>query len=233
MVETIESISKLAKNQNISLVTEGIYLFEYDIPSGYRDSAEKIVSIKYTKEQAEYFQSLRSHVVYELKANIKKVAINLYSSWIVDKTVLDSVEQLAQETRDSLIAHGFSEKAKKIKVFPVFTTQEGFETYQQRKEEFYLEYLAEIQKSVEKALTEKKTNDKKDCYQIIRKSEKALESIIENKESLKDKSAKSRYKEINELIISVDESLSELKILEEKSKEKQKLEKELAKAKKA
>lgn len=222
-----------------STFTHKIYLFEYDIPSAYSMNVQiegkttKVLAEGYTEEDAKFFQDLRNSIIYQLKT-VLKAAKNLYSSWIIEEFKLDEAKIVAQFARESLIKKGFSDYAEKIIIFPLLTNDDGFQSYENRKADFYFEYVTQTQELIEKS--QKDLTDKKGKLSQISSSvwraKKNLEIIGETKESLADKtSTSSRYNELNDLIATIQESLTSLELNLDDEKDAEKAEKILLKQK--
>lgn len=211
--------------RNLGLNSEIIYLFEYDIPSAFKNPQTKEISSSYTKEQAMFFRAIRNKLMFALKFKLHAVK-NLYSSWFITDDYLERSEKFAESLRTELIAKGFSEKAEKVRIIPIVTTEEGFETFEARKEEFLLEFILESQKIIDKGLKEKRLSDS-----LVWRANKTVEIVSILKESLADKSKKSRYNEIVDSLTSLNDSVNRFEQLKQKAKEKQA--KGLSKIKKA
>jgi hypothetical protein len=215
-----------------------VWLFEYDIPSAWSKNVFhdgktiQELAYGYSKADAKFFQDLRNGLIYQLKTDLK-AAKNLYSSWIVEESKIDEARKLQQHIREELINKGFSKHAEKVNLFPIFSTQEGFRSYEERKAEFYLEYLSEVQEGLSKADDKLKENTLKlnEISQAVWRAKKALDIVNEMKETLEDKtSEKSRYNEINDLSLTVEAQRAEIDLKLSDAKEKQKIEKAEQKA---
>jgi len=202
--------------EDLGLASEIIWLFEYDLPSAYKDSAKAILSEKYTKEQAKFFRTIRNKLMFKLKFGLHAVK-NLYSSWFITEEYLEKSEKFAQNLREELTAKGFSDKAEKIRIIPIVTTEEGFETFEARKEEFLLEFILEAQKLIDKGLKDKRLSDS-----LLWRANKTTEIVDILKESLADKSKKSRYFEITDSLSMLTDSIQRFMQIKEKQKAKSK-----------
>lgn len=200
--------------ESLGLCSEVIYLFEYDIPSAFVNSHTNTISKGYTKEQSEFFREVRNKLMYALKFNLNAVK-NLYSSWFITEDKLGESEKIANQVREDLIKHGFSDKAEKVRIIPILTTIEGYQTYEQRKEEFFLEFLGDSQKTIDKGNKDKKLSDS-----LLWRIKKSAEIVDTLKETLKDKSKKTRYNEIVDCLTTLEDSIAQFESLKEKAKAK-------------
>lgn len=219
------------------LVAKAIWLFEYDIPSAWNKNVVvdgKVIQVLadgYTKENAKFFQDLRNTVVYQLRY-VLKASKNLYSSWIINETQYTEATKLGQWVREQLIEKGFAESAEKVNIFPIYTNQVGYQSYEDRKSDFYLEFLTEIQESMAKGMEKLNKNTLKlnEVNNIVWKAKKGVEIVNEMKENIEDKTSKhSRYNEIVDLLGLTEGQLAELESKLIEAKEVRKAEKELAK----
>jgi len=210
--------------ENLGLKSEVIYLLEYDIPSAFKNPQTKELSTLYTKEQAMFFRAIRNKLMFALKFKLHAVK-NLYSSWFITDDFLEKSEKFAESLRTELIAKGFSDKADKVRIIPIVTTEEGFETFEARKEEFLLEFILESQKIMDKTLKEKRASDS-----LVWRANKTVEIVSILKESLADKTKKSRYNEIVDSLTALSDSISRFEQL--KAQKEQKSKKGLAKIQK-
>jgi len=166
--------------ENMGLKPNAIYQIIYDFPSP---------SKYFSKEVNEFLKSLRNTLNYVLKWNLEAIQY-LESCWIINEEQLKSANNLLSKIIDK-----YNEKAldynlselfgnrgieKQIKIFPIFTTDEGFEHYEDRKIEFMLEFIMENIKAIDKGLKEKRIN-----HDILWRSKKAYEIVNILKDSQK------------------------------------------------
>jgi len=178
-----------------------IYTIEYDLYS------EKTLSKKdkdrLTKEQRdanERFNKLariiRNNVVFSLKFHLDAIK-HLESSWLLDGEKLDIAVQEIEEIKAKAKTKGFNDIDNRIKIIPIFTTNEGFEHYEDKKAEFVLEFLMEHVKYAEEGV-----KDKRMAQSTLWRSKKAVEICNAHAEGLKKNE---RYSEIIDTINMLDE----------------------------
>jgi len=203
--------------EDLGLASEVSYLFEYDLPSAFKNTHKDTleISAQYTKKQAEFFRELRNKTMFALRFKLRAIK-NLYSSWFINEDMLESAQKFAEELRAELIKEGFSDRAEKVRIIPIVTTVEGYQTYEQRKEEFFLEFLGESQKTIDKGVKDKNLSES-----LLWRVKKASEIVSMLKETLKDKSKKSRYNEIVDSLTMLDDSIARYEQIKEQKKAKE------------
>jgi len=185
----------------LGLHGKSIWTIEYDLYS------EKTLSKKdkdrLTKEQRdanERFNKLariiRNNVVFSLKFHLDAIK-HLESSWLLDGEKLDEAVQEIEEIKAKAKAKGFDDIDNRIKIIPIFTTNEGFEHYEDKKAEFVLEFLMEHVKYAEEGV-----KDKRMAQSTLWRSKKAVEICNAHAEGLKKNE---RYSEIIDTINMLDE----------------------------
>lgn len=131
----------------LGLHSETIYLVEYDMASELKISEDDKISK--TKEELDGIRQkndlarrFRNDLVYLLKFKVYATK-HLESAWWINGEYLDTtiaqIEALKAEAKEK----GFGDIDKRIKIVPVFTNQEGFQHYEDKKAEFVLEFLME------------------------------------------------------------------------------------------
>lgn len=192
--------------ERLGLHGETIYVVEYDMPS--RFPLTKAQKSKLTKEQLkadEIFRKLarkfRNDLIYELKFNLNATK-HLESNWLIEgdklEVAVDHIEEIKTEIKAKAQAYKeFENIDEKIKIIPVFTTNEGFEHYEDKKAEFVLEFLMEHVKYTENGIKNQKIAQ---C--ILWRSKKAVEICSAHSEGLK---GNERYDEIIDTINMLDD----------------------------
>jgi len=192
----------------LGLHGEEIYTIEYDIPRGFRVKG-------LTKEQSQFLTAMRFRMNQTIKFKLKCLR-NLDSSWFLEKERLEEAESFLTEMRDEYKSNGFN-MDKRIRIIPILTTTEAFESYEERKAEFLLQWISESMEKVLEGL-----HDKIMSETTLWRCKKCVETIEITKEQLK---RHSRYNEILDELNNLDDKISKYENLKKDIKEQKKLKK--------
>lgn len=207
----------------MGLHSEAIWVVEYDIPSPIKNQHAKNPKDKYAKgfdkKTAVKIRQIRNKLAFQLKFKLMATK-NLYSSWFIEKEQLEKAIAICEQIKQQVIRLGFPHIAEKIRIFPLLTNEEGFESFMDRKAEFMLEFLSEAQKQVDKGLKEGLMSDS-----ILWRCKKASEIVETLKETLK---THTRYNEIVDTLAMLDDTIGQFE-----AKKQQKAMKLAKKSKKA
>jgi hypothetical protein len=173
-------------------------------------------------------QRLRNNLNYRVKLIIR-LPNNLASSWFVPEDKLEDVRILQKDVQDKLIARDMEDFARKVKIITIYVSEEVHETFETRKQDFYLAFIAQTDEKIDEAMKDL-TSGKEINGSVIWLAKKHIEVITEEKETIEDKtSADSRYQEITDLLSETEDSLTKLELKYEEFKDAKKAEKALAK----
>lgn len=144
----------------LGLHGETIYIVEYDMYSEkYLTDAQKRKMTKEAREANKRFNKLarifRNKIVFALKFKLEAVK-HLESNWIIDGEKFDMAVAEFDDIKAKAKAKGFDDIDRRIKIFPIFTTPEGNETYKDKKAEFILQFIMEHVEMAEKGLKAKR-----------------------------------------------------------------------------
>lgn len=208
----------------LGLHGETIYTVEYDLYSEkYLTDAQKRKLTKEQKSANERFNKLarifRNAMVFSLKFKLDAVK-HLESSWLLDGEKLDEAIREIEEIKAKAKSKGFEDIDRRIKIIPIFTTPEGFESYKDKKAEFILDFIMEHVKMAEDGL-----KDKRMAQSTLWRCRKAVEICNSHIESLK---GHERYNEMLDTVNMLDElnGQCEAFLSEEKEKKAKKAKKD-------
>lgn len=139
----------------LGLHGETIYLVEYDMASELTITQDmKLVKteeeIRAIQAKNKLAREFRNDLLYMLKFNLNATK-HLESAWWIDGANLDATISQIEELKNEARSKGFEDIDKRIKIVPVFTSEEGFQHYEDKKAEFVLEFLMEHIKYGQKA----------------------------------------------------------------------------------
>lgn len=220
--------------EQLGLSGSAIYTVEYDMPSKFPLTKEQKKAMN--KEQLlayERFKKLarifRNKLIFALKFKLEAVR-HLESNWLLEGENLDTAVNEIEAIKADMKVKGrgikeFEEADQRIKIIPIFTTNEGFEHYEDKKAEFVLEFLMEHVKYAEEGIKSQRM-----AQAILWRSKKAVEICNAHAEKLKKNE---RYNEIIDTINMLDElnGQCEAFILEQKEDAKAKKEAQKEKTK--
>jgi hypothetical protein len=185
----------------LGLHGETIYTIEYDL---YTERyLTKKQEQKMTKEQREankrrnkLVRYYRNKLIFTLKFNLDAVK-HLDSSWLLDGEKLDIAVENIEQIKADAKSKGFDDIDQRIKIIPIFTTNEGFQHYEDKKAEFVLEFLMEHVKYAEEGV-----KDNRMAQSTLWRCKKAVEICNAHADGLK---GNERYNEIQDTINMLDE----------------------------
>lgn len=195
--------TELAK---LGLHGEEIYVIEYDIPRGHNVKGM-------SKEQSQFLTAMRFKMNKTIKFVLKCMR-NLDSSWFLEKEKLEEAELFLTEMRDEYRANGFN-MDKRIRILPLITTDEAYESYEDRKAEFLLQWISESMEKVLEGL-----HDKIMSETTLWRCKKCIETVEITKELLK---GNNRYNEILDELNNLDDKIQKYENLKQDLKEQRKL----------
>jgi len=202
--------------EQMGLKSEAIWLFEYDIPSAIKNqhgkNVKERISQKFSLEQAKKLVKLKNWLSFQLKFKLHATR-NLYSSWFISQNNLELAETVAKKLRSELEAIGLHEYANKVRIIPIFTTEEGYESFMDRKAEFLLEFIGEATEKVEKGIKDGFMSES-----ALWRCKKTLEVAEAIKEELKDHE---RYNELVDSIAILDDLINQYEALKAEQKQKE------------
>jgi len=207
--------------QKLGLYHEALYTIEYDLPSLIKDSSKFAknesdrIKKGFTDKQAREVHRLRTRLVFHLKYKLGAIR-NLDSSWFIDESKLPKATELLNQLKDEFKEFGFN-MDKRIRIIPILTTREGFESYEDRKAEFLLQFLNESMKKVDKGLSNETMSET-----ILWRCKKSVEIVESIAESLKHHT---QYKVIGDTLVMLQDSINEYENIKQDKKEQKKLKK--------
>lgn len=176
---------------------EAIYLIEYDMNSPRK------ISKRATKEQQKHLKAqnklvrvFRNKLGYILKYNLQATR-HLESCWIIDEKHLDTAIKRLERLKDEMKAKGFRDVDKRLRIIPILTTLEGYESYETKKAEWLLEFIMEHIRYMEDAKKAKRASKG-----LIWRAKRAFEIVSELSNELKNHT---RFKEITDTNQALDE----------------------------
>lgn len=180
---TAEAKMMLDKGElaKMGLVDTPIYLIEYDLPRESR---------KYTKKVNKALRQLRNKLNFALKYKIRALK-NLESSWIIPEDRLKVAQAFLKALKQEFGARGHPISDRRIRIIPVLTTVEGFRSYQDKKVEFLLGFVAEAQETIAKAIRTKTLSDPR--FWRIKKAFEIV-SVLKDGKNLK------RHKQYHQIV---------------------------------
>jgi hypothetical protein len=199
----------------LGLSSKAIYSIEYDFisPIQIRENAtaeEKERLIKRNTEARE----LRNRLEYILKFHLRATR-HLESSWIIGEEQLELaiklLEDLDKRVKETGLIEDF-ELGKRVKIIPIFTTQEGYEHYEDKKIEFLLEFAMEHIKYLDKGKKERKL-----AKSTLWRCKQVSQIVNTIKDELK---GNSRFNELSDTVSMLDDSIGQVETILEDEKKK-------------
>lgn len=171
---------KTEELERIGLNPNAIYQISYDFPSR---------SKFFSKGVNQFLTSLRNSLNYTLKFKINAMQY-LESCWIIEEAQLESAEaflnelikKFKEESSGLNLDKLFQSKPieNRIKIFPIFTTEEGHRQFENRKVEFLLEFAMEQINRLDRYQEKKKF-----LADVVWRGDRAYEIITTLKEFVK------------------------------------------------
>lgn len=193
---------------------EAIYIIEYDLPYD-RKVLPKTASDEQKKANARLNQlarEFRNALKYMLRFKLNATK-HLQSCWIIPEKSLNlAVEQLEQ-LKQQMEAKGFQNVDKRIRIIPILTTLEGYESFQERKAEFLLDFAMEHIRYAEKGIKQRRMSKSQ-----LWLCKRAIEIIGTLKDELK---GNQRYNEVCDTLSILDDDVGRIEniIKEEQAKQ--------------
>ena len=177
--------------QKLGLYHKALYTIEYDLP---RESNN------FDKETNYFVRMIRNKVVFMLKFKLHAIR-NLDSSWFIDENVLDKATELLNQVKKEYASHNppFN-MDRRIRIIPILTTNEGYESYEDKKAEFLLQFLNEAIQKVEKGVADEIMSES-----ILWRCKKTVEIVESIAESLTNHE---QYKVIQDTIVMLVDSIN-------------------------
>jgi len=194
--------------EKLGLHCDPLYIVEYDLP---RESE------RFTKETNKFVRHMRYHMVYTLRYKLRAIR-NLDSSWFIDEARLDDATESLEEIRSEYLSHETPfDMNKRIRIIPVFTTPDGFESYEDRKAEYMLQLISEAQEKVDEGLKDGIMSETKlwRCKQTL----EHIDSLVETLEKHR------QYKLIQDSLVMLTDSISKYENMKQNKHEIRKAQK--------
>jgi hypothetical protein len=159
------------------------------------------------KEERERYNKvaneIRNKLFFVLKFRIMATK-HLESSWLISKERLADAVSEIDAIKAEMKRGGFDNVDKRIRIIPIMTTEDGFESYEDQKIQFLLQFCTEHIQYCDKALDEQRMPKSslwrvKKAYEIINlladelKSEDAKHEVKDCAELLSDKASQVEY----------------------------------------
>jgi hypothetical protein len=155
------------------------------------------------KEERERYNKvaneIRNKLFFALKFQIMATK-HLESSWLISKERLADAVTAIDALKEEMKRGGFDNVDKRIRIIPIMTTEDGFESYEDQKIQFLLQFCTEHIQYCDKALDEQRMPKSslwrvKKAYEIINlladelKSTDAQHEVKDTAELLSDKAS--------------------------------------------
>jgi hypothetical protein len=209
--------------EELGLAGETIYTLEYDLYAEKNLTRE--MKAKMSPEEIkgnERFNTLarefRNKLAFTLKFKLYATK-HLESSWLLDGEHLEIAINALEELKAEMREKGFNDCDKRIKIIPIFTTEEGFQHYEDKKAEFIFEFLMEHVRYTEEGIKEQRMSQS-----TLWRCKQTVAICSAHAEALK---GTDRYNEVMDTISILDEQNSQCEafLLEQKEAEKAEQEK--------
>lgn len=207
----------------MGLVSDEIWLIEYDLPNIHLADLKKKLSqkkitqkqYKITEKLIQQMRAIRNKLVFKLKFKLMATK-NLDSSWLIPNDQLELAKEICLGIRKDLETIGLHRFSERVRILPVITNEIGYETYLARKAEFLLEFMEESQKQVSRGIKDQIMSES-----VLWRCKKAVEIVSVIMETLK---ANKRYKEILDTKEILDDSIHRYEAIKLNKKRKKALE---------
>lgn len=204
--------------ETLGLHGKGFYVVEYDMYSekAISPNQKKILTVE-EKTRIENNNKLsrefRNKLTFALKFKLHATK-HLESSWIIEGETLDNAVAEIEGLKNQMKSKGFLDCDERIKIIPIFTDNEGYQHYDDKKAEFILEFLMEHVKYTEMGIKEQRISQS-----TLWRCKQAVSICSVHSETLKDSE---RYNEILDTINILDELVARCEqfILEQKAANK-------------
>lgn len=187
--------------EELGLSGQTLYIIEYDMYSEkYLTDIQKRKLTKEQREANERFNKLgrifRNKLLFALTFKINATK-HLESSWLLDGEKLDEAVAEIEGIKAQAKTKGFDDIDSRIRIIPIFTTPDGFESYKDKKAEFILDFIMEHVKMAEEGV-----KDKRMAQSTLWRCRKAVEICNSHIESMK---GHERYNEMLDTVNMLDE----------------------------
>jgi len=184
--------------EQMGLISEAVYIIEYDMPSPRKIPKNAKPEVKKQLEKRNKLaKEFRNKMDFLLKFKILATK-HLESCWLITKDKLSEAIEEIEDLKAKMKAKGFADVDKRIRIIPILTTKEAYESFEDKKAEFLLEFAMEHIRYLEKGLEERRISDS-----TLWRCKKAYEHIEVLAEELRNHE---RYTEI----IDTNETLGDL-----------------------
>jgi len=202
--------------EQMGLISEAVYIIEYDLPSPRKIPKNlKPEAKKQLEKRNKLAKEFRNKIDFMLKFKILATK-HLESCWLITKDKLSEAIEEIEELKAQMKAKGFSDIDKRIRIIPILTTKEAYESFEDKKAEFLLEFAMEHIKYLEKGLEDRRISDS-----TLWRCKKAYEHIEVLAEELRNHE---RYNEIIDTNETLGDLIAQMEaiIVENKKKEAKK-----------
>lgn len=205
--------------ERMGLHSSAVYLIEYDLnsPLVIPKTATKIEKEELIKRNKQA-EKIRNKMKFALKFNIRATR-HLESSWLIAKERLEEAQEKLAEIKDDMRNQGFDNVDKRIRIIPVFVTEENFTSFEDEKSQFLLQFASEHIKYCDRMIDENRVD-----VAILWRVQKAYEIVNSLAEELKSKDSESEVKDMAGLLDDKTQQVLALKIkLDEEAEKAQKV----------
>jgi hypothetical protein len=207
--------------EKLGLHSEAVYLIEYDLNS------KRLIPKTATKQVKDEIVQLnkkaveiRNQMGYILTFKIRATR-HLESSWLIAKERLEEAQVELENVKEKMKSYGFDNVDKRIRIIPVFVREENFESFEDEKAQFLLQFATEHIKYCDRMLEENRVSEP-----ILWRVQKAYEIVNTLSEELKNRDAEAEIKDMASLLDDKTQQVLALKQkLEEEAEKEQKKEK--------
>jgi len=173
----------------MGLKDQAIYIIEYDIPtpnvSGNKLRIPKNISEERKREIEKTHKKVvkyQNKLLFMLKFKLHATR-HLDSCWLIEENRLELAIKSLEELKEEMKVDGFKDIDKRLRIIPILTTIDGFETFEEKKAEFLLQFSMEHIKYTDKAKREQKMAQStlwrcKEAYSIIEALKEELKSHV-------------------------------------------------------
>jgi hypothetical protein len=183
--------------EKAGLYAEEVYMIGYDLPSAKKVSKKKGTINGRRATAPEVEEALRLNKITEHYRNKMKYLLkwklmatkHLESSWIITK---DRIKEAVAELSElkSEMKPIFRDIDRRIRIVPLWTTEQGYETFEELKAQFLMDFATQHIASCDKGLDAKKMDSSK-----IWRCKKAYEYIHILADELRNKSLRNEVKD--------------------------------------
>lgn len=198
--------------EKMGLNAEALFTLEYDLDSPLK--IRKSLSPEQKKEleaRNKLAREIRNRLEFILKFHLKAWR-HLESSYIINEEKLDIAVKKIEELKTQAKARGFNDIDQRIKIIPIFTNNEGFEHYEDKKAEFLLNFAFEHIRYLEKGIRIKNI-----AQSTLWRCKQTSEIVNQLAPEIK---ANPRYNEVIDTIAILDDLIGQLESILEARKPK-------------